>query len=100
VDSRSSRIEPNHAGDKETFSTALHGVAPEYTLLHNLGKAQKDDGYEWTDDGEWWVQTSQGICVTHCHTRKSSIWRDAPVDSANVNLFVTEKFGVAGHVIA
>lgn len=54
MDSTGTKIEPNHTRDKETFSTALHGVASKYTLLHNLGKAQKEEGYEWTHDGEWY----------------------------------------------
>lgn len=45
-------MRPNHTRDKETFSTALHGVASKRTPLHNLGYTQKAEGCEWTDDGE------------------------------------------------
>jgi hypothetical protein len=54
VDSTGTKLEPNHIREKEMFSTALHGVTSKYTLLHNIGKAQKEERYEWADDGEWY----------------------------------------------
>jgi hypothetical protein len=49
---------------QRNVSTTLHGVASKYTLPHNVGKAQKKEGYEWRDR-EWYSASEKSPSPIH-----------------------------------